>query len=86
MEIYEACVSLMVRALVVGARWAGRTRRFSLERACTHAEAGQVAELEDAVAFRNARLEVIKRRPGEERPKHAYPLVERLHILWLTEY
>ena len=93
MEIYEASVSLMVRALVVSARWAARSRRLSLERACTRAEAGRVARLEarimaveDAVAFRDARLEVMEKRLGEERPRRPYPLMERLRILWLMEY
>jgi hypothetical protein len=92
-EIYEASVSLMIRALVVSAQWAARSRRISLEGACARAEAGRVAELEarvmvleDSVAFREARLEVLERRLGEERPRRPYPLLERLHILWLMEY
>ena len=59
-EIHEASVSLMVRAMVVSARWAARSRRLRLERACARAEAGRVAEfdagilvLEDAVVFRD---------------------------------
>jgi len=92
-EIYEASVSLMVRALVVSARWAARSRRLGLERACAKAEAGRVAEsearvmaLEDAVAFRDARLEILEKRLGEERPRRPYPLVERQRILWAMEY
>jgi len=92
-EIYEASVSLMVRAMVVSARWAARSRRLGLERACARAEAGRVAQLEarvialeDAVAFRQARLAVLEQRLGEERPKRPYPLLERLRILWLMEY
>jgi transposase InsO family protein len=83
----------MVRAMVVSARWAARSRRLSLERACACAEAGRVARLEarvmaleDAVAFRDARLEVLEKRLGEERPRRPYPLMERLRILWLMEY
>lgn len=93
MEIYEASVSLMVRAMVVSARWAARSRRLGLERACARAEAGRVARLEarvtvleDAVAFRDARLEVLAKRLGEERPRRPYPLMERLRILWLIEH
>jgi len=92
-EIYEASVSLMVRALVVSVRWAARSRRLSLERACAGAEAGRVARLEarvmvleDAVAFRDARLEVLERRLGENRPRRPYPLLDRLRLLWLIEY
>lgn len=93
MEIYEASVSLIVRALAVSARWAGRKRRLCLEQASTNANAGRVAELEarvvvleDAVAFRDARLEVLQRRLREERPRRPYPLIERLRLLWLIEY
>lgn len=93
MEIYEASVSLIVRAMVVSARWAARSRRLGLERACARAETGGVAGLgghilmlEDALAFRNARLEVLEKRLGEERPRRPYPLVERLRLLWLMEY
>jgi len=93
MEIYEASVSLIVRAMVVSARWAARTRALSPERACARGEAGRVAQLEarvmrleDAVAFRDARLEVLERRRGEERPRRPYPLLDRLRLLWLIEY
>jgi len=92
-EIYEASVSLMVRSLVLSARWAGRRRRLCLEQAAANSEAGRIAELEarvvmleDAVAFRDARLEVLERRLGEERPRRPYPLVERLRLLWLIEH
>ncbi len=89
MEIYQASVSLMVRAMVVSARWAARSRRLGLEGACGRAEAGRVGQLEarvtvleDAVAFRDARLEVLEKRLGEVRPRRPYPLMERLRILW----
>jgi hypothetical protein len=92
-EIYEASVSLMVRAMVVSARWAARSRRLSPERTCARSEAGQVAQLEarvmlleDAVAFRDARLEVLEKRLGEERSRRPYPLMDRLRLLWLIEH
>jgi transposase InsO family protein/transposase-like protein len=92
-EIYEASVSLMVRAMVISARWAARSRSLALEGACARAEAGRVEKLEarvlaleDALAFRDARLEVLEKRLGEERPRRPYPLMERLRILWLMEY
>ena len=42
MEIYEASVSLMVRALVVSAGWAARSRRPAPTAACGRAEASRV--------------------------------------------
>ncbi len=41
--------------------------------------------LEDAVAFRDARPEVLEKRLGEERPRRPYPLLDRLRLLWLIE-
>jgi len=73
MEIYEASVSLMVRAMVVSARWTAGSQRLSLARPCARSEAGRVVQLEarvmlleDAVAFRNARLEVLEKRLGQK--------------------
>lgn len=88
MQIYEASISLSVRALVVSARWAGRRRRLCPEQISAQAEGRRVAELEarvvvleDAVAFRDARLAALQRRLGEERPRRPYPLVDRLRLL-----
>ena len=93
MEVFPASVTLVIRALVVSARWAGRARRLALERATAAADANREAALEarvmvleDAVDFRDARLEVMAKRLGEERPRRPYPLMERLRLLWLIEY
>jgi hypothetical protein len=78
---------------VSSARWAARSRALSLERACARGEAARVAQpearimrLEDAVAFRDARLEALERQLGEGRPRRPYPLLDRLRLLWLIEY
>jgi hypothetical protein len=46
----------------------------------------RILVLEDAVAFRDARLEVLEKRLRKERPRRPYSLMERLRILWLMEY
>jgi len=93
MEVSPASIALVIRALVVSGRWAGRARLLALERATAAADANREAALEarvmvleDAVDFRDARLEVMAKRLGEERPRRPYPLMERLRLLWLIEY
>ena len=93
MEVFPASVVLIIRALVVSARWAGRSRRSNLEQMTAGAERGRVAELEarvatleDTLELRDAHIEVLESRLGEERPRKPYPLMERLRIIWLMEY
>jgi transposase InsO family protein len=93
MEVFSASVVLIIRALVVSARWAGRRRRFTLEQMTAAAEASRVAEvearvasLEDTLELQQAHIEVLESRLGEERPRKPYPLMERLRIIWLMEY
>ena len=87
MEVFPASVALVIRALVVSARWAGRARRLALERATAagaNREAAleaRVVVLEDMVEQRDAHIEVLESRLGEERPRKPYPLMERLRII-----
>lgn len=50
-EIHEASVSLVVRALVASARWAGRTRRLCLEQARGECQPRTNRELEARVVM-----------------------------------
>jgi transposase InsO family protein len=93
MEAFPASVALIIRALVVSARWAGRSRQSTLEEMTAAAETSRVAELEarvatleDIVELRDAHIEVLESRLGEKRPRKPYPLTERLRIIWLMEY
>ena len=52
MELLPASVALIIRALVVSARWAGRSRSLRLEQMTAAAEANRVAALEAQVAMR----------------------------------
>jgi len=92
MEVFPTSVALIIRALVVSARWAGRSRQLSLEQ-MTAAGANRVAALEARVAvledrleLREAHISVLESRLGQERPRNPYPLMERLRIIWLMEY
>ena len=93
MEVFPASVALVIRALVVSARWAGRARRLALEGVTSAANASREAALEarvmvleDMVEQRDAHIEVLESRLGEERPRKPYPLMERLRIIWLMQY
>jgi transposase InsO family protein len=93
MEVFRASVALTIRALVVSARSAGRSRQLNLEQMTAAAEANRVATLEAQVAVLEDRLElceahisVLESRLGQERPRKPYPLMERLRIIWLMEY
>jgi hypothetical protein len=93
MEMFPASVALIIRALVVSARWAGRARRLALEQATVAADSSReaalearVVVLEDMVEQRDAHIAVLQGRLGEERHRKPYPLMERLRIIWLTQY
>ena len=93
MEVFPAAVGLIIRALVVSVRWAGRARRLALEQAAAAADSSREAALEarvmvleDMVEQRDAHIAVLQGRLGEERPRKPYPLMERLRIIWLMQY
>jgi transposase InsO family protein len=92
MEVFPAAVGLIIRALVVSARWAGRARRLALEQAAAGAGSSREASLEarvmvleDMVEQRDAHIAVLQGRLGEERTRKPYPLMERLRIIWLMQ-
>ncbi len=93
MEVFPASIALVIRALVVSARWAGRARRLALEQTTVAADANReaalearVVVLEDMVEQRDAHIEVLESRLGQERSRKPYPLMERLRIIWLMQY
>lgn len=93
MEVFPASVTLVIRALVVSARWAGRARRLALGRAIAAADANReaawearVMALEAMVEQRDAHIEVLESRLGEQRSRKPYPLMERLRIIWFMQY
>jgi transposase InsO family protein len=80
-----------MKAVLLSARWAGRSRRLGLEQAAqASGEAAEVqaenAVLRDTVEFLVERLACAERRLKAAHIRKPYSLAERLHILWCIEY
>jgi hypothetical protein len=93
MNALPLAVSLMVEAMLLNVRWAGRRRQLCLEQAAGVADHNRLAELEarvlfleDALALRDAHTEVLERRFGRSGVRRPYEPTLRLRILWLAEY
>jgi len=91
MDFFQTAVSLMVKSLVLGARWAGGHRLRYLRWAAQ--APGQLAELESEVAFLRDQIaclasenELLKARLAKARPRRRYSWQEWLKILWHMEY
>ena len=91
MEIFEAAVSLMVKSMMLGARWAGHRRRLCLRQAA--AGVGELAQLRaELMVLReeNHRLEfendLLRSRLREAPSRKRYSLMQRLQILWHITY
>jgi hypothetical protein len=90
-EAAETAVCLVMKAVLLSGRWAGRTRRLGLEQAAKAAGHGATAQadnvmLQDAVEFLMERLACAERRLQAAHLRKPYSLGERLHILWCIEY
>jgi len=90
-EAAGTSICLVMKAVLLSARWAGRSRRLGLEQA---AEAsGNVADvqaenvvLRDTVEFLAERLACAERRLKAAHIRAPHSLTERMHILWCIEY
>jgi len=84
-------VCLVMKAVLLSGRWAGRTRRLGLEQAAKASGDGaevqaENAMLRDTVEFLVERLACAERRLKAAHIRKPYSLAERLHILWCIEY
>ena len=88
MEAAGTSVCLMMKAVLLSARWAGRSRRPGLEQA---AEDGAGAEAEklmlrDTIELLVEQLACAQRCLKAAGIRKPYSPAERLHILWCIEY
>ena len=91
MEAAETSVCLVMKAVLLSARWAGRSRRLGLEQAAKAAGDGAEVEAEkvmlrDTVELLTERLACAERRLKAAGIRKPYSPAERLHILWCIEY
>ena len=91
MEAGETAVCLVMKAVLLSGRWAGRARRLGLEQAAKAAGEGAKAQsddvmLRDTIEFLLERLACAERRLQAAHLRKPYSLAERLHILWCIEY
>ena len=91
MEAAETSVCLVMKAVLLSARWAGRTRRLGLEQAAKAAGDGVEVEAEkvmlrDTIELLVEQLACAQRRLKAASSRMPYSPAERLHILWCIEY
>ena len=91
MEAAGTSVCLVMKAVLLSGRWAGRTRRLGLEQTAKAAGDGAESEAEnvllrDTVEFLTERLACAERRLKAAGIRKPYSPAERLHILWCVEY
>jgi len=90
-EVAESSVCLVMKAVLLSARWAGRNRRLALAQAAKAAgdrAAAQVenAMLRDTIELLVEQLACARRRLKAANMRMPYSPAERLHILWCIEY
>ena len=91
MEAAGTSVCLMMKAVLLSARWVGRSRRPGLEQAAKAAEDGAGAEAEklmlrDTIELLVEQLACAQRCLKAAGIRKPYSPAERLHILWCIEY
>lgn len=89
MEAAGPAVCLVMKAVLLRGRWAGRTRRLGLEQAAKASGDGAQPEnvmLRDTIELLVERLACAERRLKAGHLRTPYSLAERLHILWCIEY
>jgi len=90
-EAAETAVCLVVKAVVLSARWAARRRRLCLEDSANLP--GELAELRaenvalrDTLELQGEQIAHLRRRLRQANVRMPYSLSERLRILWCVEY
>ena len=91
MKAAGTSVCLVMKAVLLSARWAGRARRLGLEQAASASSDGaellaENVSLRDTVEFLTERLGCAERRLTAANLRTPYSPAERLHILWCVKY
>ena len=91
MEVAETSVCLVMKAVLLSARWAGRSRRLALAQAAKAAGDGAAVQAEnvmlrDIIELLTEQLACARRRLKAANLRIPYSPAERLHILWCIHY
>jgi transposase len=87
-EILNTAISLLIRAVLLAARFSGRVRRRSLARLATvdtDANAREILFLKDRVYQLEMQLSILQKQLTKKGKKPRYEVRERLLILWHIE-
>jgi len=88
LDVLNTAVSLLIRAVLLAARFSGRVRRRSLERLAarnTDAKAREILFLKDRVYQLEMQLSILQKHLRKRGRKPRYEVRERLLILWHME-
>jgi transposase len=88
-EVVVYAVSLLLKAVVLVAAWAGKARRTGLESIAAMSDDEKDKEivfLRDQVHQLTTQVEILQKRCHSPSKKPCYTLKERLFILWHMEY
>jgi putative transposase len=88
LDVLDTAVSLLIRAVLLAARFSGRVRRRSLKRLATmdaDAKAREILFLKDRVYQLEMQVSILQKRLGKKGNKPRYSVRERLLILWHVE-
>ena len=88
LDILNAAVSLLVRAVLLAARFSGRVRRRSLERLAAmdaDAKAGEILFLKDRVYQLEMQVSILQKHLNRKGKGPRYTVREKLLILWHME-
>ena len=91
MDAFQTAVALIVKSMVISARWAAGSRLLCLRQAASRPgrEAqlqARIQALEDKLQQRDATIALLRKRLGQVKSRRPYTLAQRLRILWLIEY
>ena len=88
-EIIAYAVSMIMKAALLGASWAGKSRRHGLESIAKlpiDEKDKEIFFLRDRIYQLETRIKIFQKQVYSSSSKTRYPLKERLFILWHMEY
>ncbi|MBN2496021.1 MAG: hypothetical protein JXR96_15620, partial [Deltaproteobacteria bacterium] len=87
-ESLSYALSLIVKAAVLEARWAGSVRRMAAESSCRRSDdrGREILMLRERVRELESRNAILRQQLRRRQGRPRYTLRERLQIIWFMEY